>query len=55
MRGRSRSRVSIKALMRQLPRRTHIEINARASGRLDQPEGYLDVRAYITVIYVLDG
>jgi hypothetical protein len=54
MRGQSRSKASIKALVRQLPRRTHIEINACASRKLDL-EGYLDARAYITVIYVLDG
>jgi hypothetical protein len=50
MRGHSRSKASIKALVRQLPRRTRVEITARASRKLDQPEGYLDARAYITVI-----
>jgi hypothetical protein len=39
MRGHSRSKASIKALVRQLPRRTHIEINAGASRKLDPPQG----------------
>ena len=55
MRGQGRSKASIKALVRQLSRPTHIEINACASRRLYQPEGYLDARAYITVIYTFDG
>jgi hypothetical protein len=35
MRGQSRSKASIKALVRQLPRRTHIEINAYAARELN--------------------
>ncbi len=53
MRGHSRSKASIRALVRQLPGRTHIEINA--CGRRKVGLGYLDARAYITVIYMLDG
>ncbi len=34
MRGHSRSKASIKALVRQLPRRTHIEMNACAPENL---------------------
>ena len=55
MPGHSLSKASVKAPVQQLTRRTHVEINACASRKLDQPEGYLDARAYITVIYVLDG
>jgi len=35
MRGHSRSKASIKALVRQLPRRTHIEMNPCAPRKLD--------------------